>query len=133
MASRTKSNQRTHRHNNGSSSSSTIQRKVATSTMVIKGRRVWLLKTDRLSTNTTSTMVQATVEATRRIDLPLLQHAGLAVAPPNAHAEVRAMAHHVTAARGGEGAARECCDLLLMAAGRYADALAGHLHTLDAR
>lgn len=66
-------------------------------------------------------------------DLPLLQHAGLAVAPPNAHAEVRAVAHHITAARGGDGAARECCDLLLMAAGRYADALAGHLHTLDDR
>jgi 3-deoxy-D-manno-octulosonate 8-phosphate phosphatase (KDO 8-P phosphatase) len=66
-------------------------------------------------------------------DLPLMQHAGLAVAPPNAHAEVRAIAHHVTAAAGGAGAARECCDLLLMAAGRYADALAGHLATLDSR
>jgi 3-deoxy-D-manno-octulosonate 8-phosphate phosphatase (KDO 8-P phosphatase) len=66
-------------------------------------------------------------------DLPLLHRAGFAVAPPNAHAEVRAVAHHVTTARGGEGAARECCDLLLMAAGRYADALAGHLQTLDAR
>jgi 3-deoxy-D-manno-octulosonate 8-phosphate phosphatase (KDO 8-P phosphatase) len=66
-------------------------------------------------------------------DLPLMQHAGLAVAPPNAHAEVRAIAHHVTAARGGSGAARECCDLLLMAAGRYGDALAGHLQTLDAQ
>jgi len=66
-------------------------------------------------------------------DLPLLQRAAFAVAPPNAHAEVRAVAHHITAARGGEGAARECCDLLLMAAGRYADLLAAHLTTLDAR
>ncbi len=41
------------------------------------------------------------------------------------------MAHHVTAARGGEGAAREFCDLLLMAAGRYAALLQGHLQTLD--
>ena len=41
------------------------------------------------------------------------------------------MVHHVTAAGGGHGAARECCDLLLMAAGRYADLLHDHLVTLD--
>lgn len=65
-------------------------------------------------------------------DLPLMRRAAFACAPANAHAEVRAIAHHVTAARGGEGAARECCDLLLMAAGRYAALLQGHLTTLDA-
>ena len=64
-------------------------------------------------------------------DLPLMTRAAFACAPANAHAEVRAIAHHVTAARGGEGAARECCDLLLMAAGRYAPLLQGHLATLD--
>ncbi|MFO1340818.1 MAG: HAD hydrolase family protein [Burkholderiaceae bacterium] len=64
-------------------------------------------------------------------DLPLLSRAGLACAPANAHAEVRAVAHHVTARAGGDGAAREFCDLLLMAAGRYADLLHGHLQTLD--
>lgn len=70
-------------------------------------------------------------------DLPLLVRAGFACAPPNAHAEVRAVAHHVTAAPGGEGAAREFCDVLLMACGRYGDLLAaeGTLagQTLDAR
>lgn len=64
-------------------------------------------------------------------DLPLMTQAGFACAPANAHAEVRAVAHHVTVARGGDGAARECCDLLLMAAGRYASLLQGQLHTLD--
>ena len=64
-------------------------------------------------------------------DLPLLQRAAFACAPANAHVEVRAIAHHVTQAQGGHGAARECCDLLLMAAGRYGDALRGHLVTLD--
>ena len=48
-------------------------------------------------------------------DLPLLARAGFACAPANGHAEARALAHHVTAARGGEGAAREFCDLLLAA------------------
>ena len=64
-------------------------------------------------------------------DLPLMTRAAFACAPANAHAEVRAVAHHVTAARGGDGAARECCDLLLTAAGRYAPLLRGHLTTLD--
>ena len=64
-------------------------------------------------------------------DLPLLARAAFACAPANAHVEVKALAHHVTQARGGFGAARECCDLLLMAAGRYAEALRGHLITLD--
>ncbi len=75
-------------------------------------------------------------------DLPLLLQAGFAAAPPNAHAEVRAVVHHVTQARGGQGAAREFCDLLLMAAGRYAGLLQSYAggsagssaaKTLDAR
>ena len=52
-------------------------------------------------------------------DLPVLSRVAFAAAPANAHAEVRAIARHVTAARGGEGAAREFCDLLLMAGGHY--------------
>ena len=65
-------------------------------------------------------------------DLPLMTRAAFACAPANAHVEAKALAHHVTAAEGGQGAARECCDLLLMAAGRYASLLHGHLVTLDA-
>ena len=66
-------------------------------------------------------------------DLPLLERSGFACAPPNAHAEVRALAHHVTAAGGGTGAVREFCDLLLMASGRYAGLLQAQRATLDAR
>ena len=64
-------------------------------------------------------------------DLPLMSRAAFACAPPHAHAEVRALAHHVTSAAAGYGAARECCDLLLCAAGRYAGLLAGQLTTLE--
>ena len=64
-------------------------------------------------------------------DLPMMVRAGFACAPANAHAEVRAIARHVTRSEGGHGAARECCDLLLTAAGRYAELLHGHLVTLD--
>ena len=52
-------------------------------------------------------------------DLPVLTRVGFAAAPANAHAALRAIAHHVPAARGGEGAAREFCDLLLTAGGHY--------------
>jgi 3-deoxy-D-manno-octulosonate 8-phosphate phosphatase (KDO 8-P phosphatase) len=64
-------------------------------------------------------------------DLPLLMRAGFACAPANAHVEVKAVAHYVTTATGGHGAAREFCDLLLAAAGRYEALLQGHLNTLD--
>lgn len=52
-------------------------------------------------------------------DLAMLQRAHLAVAPPQAHPEVRALSHHITQAAGGQGAVRECCDLLLVASGHY--------------
>ncbi len=64
-------------------------------------------------------------------DLPLMVRAAFACAPANAHLEARAVAHHVTAGHGGHGAARELCDLLLCAAGRYADLLRGQLVSLD--
>jgi 3-deoxy-D-manno-octulosonate 8-phosphate phosphatase (KDO 8-P phosphatase) len=53
-------------------------------------------------------------------DLPLLRRAALAVAPPTAHAEVLAVAHHVTERQPGAGAVRDLCDLLLVASGAYA-------------
>ena len=64
-------------------------------------------------------------------DLPLLARAGFACASANAHVEVKAVADHVTVAFGGHGAAREFCDLLLMASGRYADLLHSQRQTLD--
>ena len=64
-------------------------------------------------------------------DLPLMERAGFACAVPDAHIEVRAIAHHVTVARGGRGAAREFCDLLLCASGRYAGLLQAQRGSLD--
>ena len=60
-------------------------------------------------------------------DLPMMRRSALACAPANAQVEVRHVAHLVTQARGGEGAARELCDLLLAATGRYAALLAPYL------
>jgi 3-deoxy-D-manno-octulosonate 8-phosphate phosphatase (KDO 8-P phosphatase) len=52
-----------------------------------------------------------------------MQRCAFACAPAQAHAEVLARVHHVTRAAGGAGAAREFCDLLLVAGGRYAQLL----------
>ena len=60
-------------------------------------------------------------------DLAVRTRAAFACAPNNAHIEVKAVAHYVTQREGGHGAAREFCDLLLVASGRYAELLQGHL------
>lgn len=57
-------------------------------------------------------------------DLPVMQCAAFACAPANAHAQAKALAHLTTTERGGEGAARAFCDLLLVAGGHYAALLA---------
>ncbi|PIT83372.1 HAD family hydrolase [Limnohabitans sp. 15K] len=57
-------------------------------------------------------------------DLPVLQRVAFACSPANGHAQAKALAHHITAERGGEGAARALCDLLLVATGHYAKLLA---------
>ena len=56
-------------------------------------------------------------------DLALMRRCKFSCAPPDAHQEVRSASHYVTQARGGHGAARELCDLLLVANGRYAGLL----------
>lgn len=56
-------------------------------------------------------------------DLAVMQRCALACAPQNAHLEVKAISHYVTQARGGDGAVRELCDLLLVASGKYAGLL----------
>ncbi|MCC7247044.1 MAG: HAD family hydrolase [Lysobacter sp.] len=57
-------------------------------------------------------------------DLTAMRAVGLAVAPANAHAWTAAEAHWRTRARAGKGAARELCDLILVAQGLLPDALA---------
>ena len=60
-------------------------------------------------------------------DLRVLAEAGLALAPADAHHWVRERVHWRTVARGGHGAAREVCDLLLGTQGHAEAALAGAL------
>ncbi len=57
-------------------------------------------------------------------DLPVMRRVGLAVAVANAHPWVRERAHWRTQHRGGDGAVREVCDLLLAAQGKAEGELA---------
>lgn len=52
------------------------------------------------------------------IDLPAMQRAGFAASVPSAPAYVTQAAHWVSTSAGGQGAARECCDLILASQGR---------------
>ena len=51
---------------------------------------------------------------------------GLAVAVPDAPAPVRQQAHYVTRARGGHGAVRELCEIVLHAQGSLAARIEEH-------
>jgi 3-deoxy-D-manno-octulosonate 8-phosphate phosphatase (KDO 8-P phosphatase) len=57
-------------------------------------------------------------------DLAIMQRVGLSIAVANAHPWVRERACWRTQMRGGEGAAREVCDLLLSAQGKAESELA---------
>lgn len=56
-------------------------------------------------------------------DLPMMRRCIFSAAPANAHLEVRRIATYTTTSRGGHGAVREFCDLLMVATGRYATLL----------
>ncbi len=51
------------------------------------------------------------------VDLPIMRRVGLAIAVGDAHPMVQQHAHWHTRARGGRGAAREVCELILDAQG----------------
>lgn len=57
-------------------------------------------------------------------DLAVMTRAGLSVAPANSRPEVKAAAHWVTKARGGDGAFREMTEALLKSQGLWAAILA---------
>ncbi len=52
-------------------------------------------------------------------DVPILRRAGLAIVVRDARREVRPYADYVTQAKGGRGAIREVCELLLKAQGLW--------------
>jgi 3-deoxy-D-manno-octulosonate 8-phosphate phosphatase (KDO 8-P phosphatase) len=60
------------------------------------------------------------------VDIPILKKAGFSVVVADADDEVKAAAMMVTKMRGGRGAVREVCDLLLKAKGLWQDIIDGY-------
>jgi 3-deoxy-D-manno-octulosonate 8-phosphate phosphatase (KDO 8-P phosphatase) len=61
------------------------------------------------------------------LDIPAMQVAGLAVTVANAPGPVKAVAHVVTRARGGDGAVRELVELLLRAQRSWRSVVAAYV------
>jgi len=61
------------------------------------------------------------------VDLPILLRAGFAVAVRDAHPLVKQHAHWVTPSPGGRGAARELCELIMVAQGTWERAMRQYL------
>lgn len=61
------------------------------------------------------------------LDLPLLIRVGLAATVADGAAEVRAVAHFVSKGKGGRGAVRELCDLIVEARGQRQELLGRYL------
>ena len=53
------------------------------------------------------------------LDIPILRRVGFAVCPPNAMDEAKEHAHLITEKKGGHGAVREICDLILKAQNKW--------------
>jgi 3-deoxy-D-manno-octulosonate 8-phosphate phosphatase (KDO 8-P phosphatase) len=64
------------------------------------------------------------------VDLSVLRRAGLAVAVPNAVAEVKAAAHYITRRQGGGGAVREVIEMILKGTDRWQAVTAKYLAVL---
>jgi len=64
-------------------------------------------------------------------DLPVMRRVGLPIAVANAVEEIKAVAHYVTARRGGEGAVREAIDALLRARGEWEQAVERYVATRE--
>ncbi|XSG85056.1 MAG: KdsC family phosphatase [Methylohalobius sp. ZOD2] len=61
------------------------------------------------------------------LDLPVMRRVHLAIAVADAHFVVKRHAHWITQTPGGHGAAREVCDLIMQARGRFDDIIGGYL------
>lgn len=60
------------------------------------------------------------------VDIKAIQSVGFGVTVANAHSEVIKRVDMVTTRKGGEGAVRELCDIILKATGKYEQALADY-------
>jgi 3-deoxy-D-manno-octulosonate 8-phosphate phosphatase (KDO 8-P phosphatase) len=59
-------------------------------------------------------------------DIPLMRQSGFAIAVGNAAEETKEVAHYITEAKGGRGAVREVCELILKAQHKWSTIIASY-------
>lgn len=82
---------------------------------VIQGCRDKIAALDKLTSEMGISAAECAYVGDDIPDLPLLQQVGFSIAVANAVRAVREQCDHTTLARGGFGAVREVCDLILAA------------------
>lgn len=61
------------------------------------------------------------------VDLPIMLRTGFAIAVADAHRLVKRHAHWITPTKGGHGAARDVCELIMLAQNRYEEEMRRYL------
>lgn len=96
-------------------------------TRVIQGREDKLTALGELIDNTDYKHEEIAYMGDDLPDLAVIRRVGLGLTPANGHWSVKTHAHWQTQLRGGEGAVREACDLILLAQARLDEQLAFYL------
>ena len=63
------------------------------------------------------------------IDLPAMKKAVLPIAVADAHPEVKKIAKYITENKGGQGAVREICELIMIAQNNFENQIKTYLHS----
>ncbi len=82
-------------------------------TIVHQGSKIKLEAFEQILSETGLKSYQTGYMGDDLIDIPVMRRAGFAAAVPNSVPHVFPHAHYVTKARGGHGAAREICEIIL--------------------
>lgn len=87
--------------------------------LVLQGRNDKLVALKELCQQLSINLKQAAYMGDDLPDISAIQQSGVGFAPINAHTLAKSVALYCTIERGGNGAVREVCDILLQAKGEY--------------
>lgn len=94
---------------------------------LIQGAHDKLAAFEQLLSDTGFSMADCGYMGDDVIDLPVMRRVAFAIAVPDSPTLVRQHAHYVTGARGGNGAVREACEIIMQAQGTLDAQLAPYL------
>jgi 3-deoxy-D-manno-octulosonate 8-phosphate phosphatase (KDO 8-P phosphatase) len=94
---------------------------------VFQGKRVKLPVFEQLIKDLKLSPEQCAYVGDDWVDLAIMQRVGLAIAVQDADPRVKQHAHWITPSKGGRGAAREVCELIMQGQGNLQDQFDRHL------